>query len=211
VIFLTNTLRFKWKQTICSVSHIVKKVIFLTNTSRFKWKPIMINWTHICQKTTHFYRHYDKQSRLSVFTWILMHFVLVRNITVFTLWETEQIVGYQVRNNIHQVRNNIHQVRNNIHQLRNNIHQVRNNIHQVRSTIYQSKKVWIPTSPLPYVCACCKPVFRFHYYYTSYINYHKYINLIGQWVKIRTVCPQEILYSWENKFSYFPHQHAINV
>jgi len=22
--------------------------------------------------------------------------------------------------------------------------------------------------------------------YTSYINYHKYINLIGQWVKIRT-------------------------
>ena len=24
------------------------------------------------------------------------------------------------------------------------------------------------------------------YYYTSYINYHKYINLIGQWVKIRT-------------------------
>ena len=24
------------------------------------------------------------------------------------------------------------------------------------------------------------------YYYISYINYHKYINLIGQWVKIRT-------------------------
>jgi len=24
------------------------------------------------------------------------------------------------------------------------------------------------------------------FYYTSYINYHKYINLIGQWVKIRT-------------------------
>ena len=24
------------------------------------------------------------------------------------------------------------------------------------------------------------------YYYTSYINYHKQINLIGQWVKIRT-------------------------
>ena len=23
------------------------------------------------------------------------------------------------------------------------------------------------------------------FYYTSYINYHKYINLIGQWVKIR--------------------------
>ena len=56
----------------------------------------MINWTHICQKTTHFYRHYDKQSRLSVFTWILMHFVLVRNITVFTLWETEQIVGFHL-------------------------------------------------------------------------------------------------------------------
>jgi hypothetical protein len=55
---------------------------------------IMINWTHICQNTTHFYRHYDKQSRLSVFTWILMHFVLVRNITVFTLWETEQIVCF---------------------------------------------------------------------------------------------------------------------
>ena len=27
------------------------------------------------------------------------------------------------------------------------------------------------------------------YYYTSYINYHKYINLIRQWVKIRTVLP----------------------
>ena len=34
----------------------------------------------------------------------------------------------------------------------------------------------------------CKYVLTFNnqYYYTSYINYHKYINLIGQWVKIRT-------------------------
>jgi hypothetical protein len=24
------------------------------------------------------------------------------------------------------------------------------------------------------------------FYYTSYINYHKWINFIGQWVKIRT-------------------------
>ena len=24
-------------------------------------------------------------------------------------------------------------------------------------------------------------------------------------------CPREIWYSWVNKFSYFPHQHAINV
>ena len=33
---------------------------------------------------------------------------------------------------------------------------------------------------------------------------HEYHNPLGR-------CPQGIWYSWVNKFSYFPHQHAMNV
>ena len=81
------------RSTSCALNWISTLLLPLAKQKHIQ---IMINWTHICQNTTHFYRHYDKQSRLSVFTWILMHFVLVRNITVFTLWETKQIVGFHL-------------------------------------------------------------------------------------------------------------------
>ena len=43
-------------------------------------------------------------------------------------------------------------------------------------------------------------------------GFRKYENVFTHEYHIRLGrCPQEIWYSWVNTFSYFPHQHAINV
>ena len=70
---------------------------------------------------------------------------------------------------------------------------------------------------LKYVCQqyfTCMCFLGFIRYNKTFIacRFRKYENLFTQEYHIPLgCCPQGIWYSWVNKFSYFPHQHAINV
>jgi hypothetical protein len=70
---------------------------------------------------------------------------------------------------------------------------------------------------LKYVCQqyfTCMCFLGFIRYNKTFIacRFKKYENLFTHEYHIPLRhCPQGIWYSWVNKFSYFPHQHAINV
>jgi hypothetical protein len=70
---------------------------------------------------------------------------------------------------------------------------------------------------LKYVCQqyfTCMCFLGFILYNKTFIacRFRKYENLFTHEYHIFLGrCPQGIWYSWVNKFSYFPHQHAINV
>ena len=78
--------------------------------------------------------------------------------------------------------------------------------------------VWdnVPVN-LKYVCQqyfTCMCFLGFILYNKTFIacGFRKYENLFTHEYHIPLGrCPQVIGYSWMNKFSYFPHQHAINV
>jgi hypothetical protein len=70
---------------------------------------------------------------------------------------------------------------------------------------------------LKYACQqyfTCMYFLRFIRYNKTFIacGFRKYENLFTHEYHIPLGCrPQGIWYSWVDKFSYFPHQHAINV
>jgi hypothetical protein len=70
---------------------------------------------------------------------------------------------------------------------------------------------------LKYVCQqyfTCMCFLGFIRYNKTFIacRFRKHENLVTHEYHISLGhCPQGIWYSWVNKFSYFPHQHAINV
>ena len=91
--------------------------------------------------------------------------------------------------------------------------------HRIWATFNINKKKSILTAcmPLTYVCQkyfTCMCVLGFIWYNETFIacGFMKYENVFTHeyHIPLRR-CPQRIWYSWVNTFSYFPHQHAINV
>ena len=60
--------------------------------------------------------------------------------------------------------------------------------------------------PAVFKCMCFIGCIRYNKTFIA-CGFRKYEN----WYTHEYHCPQGIWYSWVNKFSYFPHQHAINV
>ena len=62
-----------------------------------------------------------------------------------------------------------------------------------------------------FTCMCFLGFIRYNKTFIA-CGFRKYENLFTHKYHILLRhCPQEIWYSWVNKYSYFPHQHAINV
>ena len=62
-----------------------------------------------------------------------------------------------------------------------------------------------------FTCMCFLGSIRYSKTFIT-CGFRKYENLFTHVYHIHLGrCPREIWYSWVNKFSYFPHQHAINI
>ena len=65
--------------------------------------------------------------------------------------------------------------------------------------------------PAYFTCMCFLGFIRYNKTFIA-CGFRKYENVFTHEYHIPLgCCPQGIWYSWVNKFSYFPHQHAINV